>query len=293
MPSDRGSPWRRGRIDRRTGAAELLFGEMHEDAAIELAAFAPNSRVFAIASAGCTAFALSQRGFDVTAVDVNPAQLEYVEARLRGEPRRLGAVDRLLARARAAAPLVGWSHGKLRRFCDLDDTAYQQTFWRAELDTRRLRACLAVVLRPGVLGRVYAPEFTRVLPPAFDRILRRRLERGWRLHRNRENPYARQLLLGEPVAVAPAPIRVVHAEAAAYLERTSPGTFEAFALSNILDGTRPDYERRLLAAVRRAAAPNAVAVVRTLAEPARVEDAELAACDRSLLWGGVKVTPVG
>ena len=291
MTSD-GTPWSRGRIDRRADAAQLLFGEMHEDPEIELAAFPSGARVFCIASAGCTAFALAQRGFDVTAVDVNPAQVAYVEARLRGEPLRLGVVDRLLARTRSAAPVVGWSKEKLRRFCDLDDTERQEAFWRRELDTRRFRAFLAALFSPSVLRRVYAREFVRVLPPAFDRVLRSRLERGWRLHRNRGNPYARQLLLGEPVAVAPASVRVLLADAAAYLERAARGGFDAFALSNILDGTGPDYEQRLMRAVRSAAAPNAVAVIRTLGEATSVEEADCAARDRSLLWGGVKVTTV-
>ena len=77
-PDSEASPWRRGRLAARAGQPELLFGRMYEDRAIELEAFAAGGRVFCIASAGCTAFELAARGDDVTAVDVNPAQVSYV-----------------------------------------------------------------------------------------------------------------------------------------------------------------------------------------------------------------------
>src|SRR5687768_12321771 len=77
-PKPDATAWRRGRIDRRAGPPELLFGRMYEDSAVELGAFEPGGRVFCIASAGCTAFDLAGRGDDVTAVDINPAQVEYV-----------------------------------------------------------------------------------------------------------------------------------------------------------------------------------------------------------------------
>ena len=64
-------PWLRG------SGPRVLFGRMYEDPEIELAAFAPGSRVLAIASAGDTAAALAQAGHQVTAIDINPAQLEY------------------------------------------------------------------------------------------------------------------------------------------------------------------------------------------------------------------------
>ncbi|MBV8828569.1 MAG: DUF3419 family protein, partial [Acidobacteriaceae bacterium] len=60
--------------------ARILFGQMYEDSAIEMRAFRPGSRVFCIASAGDTAIALA-RDHNVTAVDINPAQLEYARKR--------------------------------------------------------------------------------------------------------------------------------------------------------------------------------------------------------------------
>ena len=61
------TPWEGGRIDRRTGGPELLFGQMYEDSAVELEAFEPGGRIFCIASAGCTSFDLAARGDEAMA----------------------------------------------------------------------------------------------------------------------------------------------------------------------------------------------------------------------------------
>ncbi|HXK24727.1 MAG TPA: DUF3419 domain-containing protein, partial [Myxococcota bacterium] len=103
--------------------------------------------------------------------------------------------------------------------------------------------------------------------------------------------------LGETTAPPPPPeakaIRFVHADAAAFLEGEPPGSFDGFTLSNIPDGTGPEYERRLLAAVERAAAPGAIAVLRSMREPEVDSRAEnKAAEDRAMLWGLVEVRSV-
>src|SRR5262249_62068384 len=85
----------------------VLFGRMYEDAAIELRAFAGRERVFAIASAGCTARALAAAGHRVTAVDVNPRQLGYARARADGAPGVEGTAGPLLAAARRSLGLIG------------------------------------------------------------------------------------------------------------------------------------------------------------------------------------------
>jgi S-adenosylmethionine:diacylglycerol 3-amino-3-carboxypropyl transferase len=66
--------WRRGPFRLRPRGP--IFGQTYEDSAIELRVFKPQSRVFAIAGAGCTARALAAAGHFVTAVDINARQLE-------------------------------------------------------------------------------------------------------------------------------------------------------------------------------------------------------------------------
>jgi Protein of unknown function (DUF3419) len=262
---------------------------MYEDSTLELTAFAPGSRVFCIASAGCTAFDLAARGDNVTAVDINPAQVEYVRRRIAGGPLGRGAVDRRLDRLRRLEPTLGWRRSVLERFCSLEQPDVQLDFWRRNLDTRRFRFALAAAFSPKWLRRVYASPFVAVLPPRFDRVLRDRLERGLGRHPNSRNPYAAALLLGRPREATPAPLRLETADAAEFLERCPPRSFDGLTLSNILDGADDAYGARLWAAVRRAAAPGAVAIIRSFGEPADDAEAERAAGDRSLIWGGIRV----
>lgn len=295
--SDAPSTWVHGRFDARKGPRQVLFGRMYEDAAIERAAFRPGSRVFCIASAGCTAMHLAG-SHEVTAVDVNPAQLEYARQRAAGAPVRRGTAERVMAAARAAGPLVGWRRSVLQRFLALDDPAEQVAFWRRHLHTRRFRLAFDGLLSLVALRTVYSKDLVSFLPPRFGAVLRRRLERGFARHGNRDNPHARALLLGDVTAgAAPcersASIRFVHAEAAAFLASAPAGSFDGFALSNILDGAREDFRQRLFASVRHAAAPGATVVLRSFAEPAvrGAEAGERAAADRSMLWGLVEVRP--
>ena len=125
--------------------------------------------------------------------------------------------------------------------------------------------------------------------------MRARLERGLGRHGNRTNPYLRALLLGE-AADPPPPaqarkIRLEQGDAAEGLERAPAASFDGFTLSNILDGADGAYRRRLFAAIRRAAAPDAVVVLRSFAEPRSPEARERAGADRSAIWGSVEVRP--
>jgi S-adenosylmethionine:diacylglycerol 3-amino-3-carboxypropyl transferase len=265
---------------------------MYEDPKLELEVFPAGARVFAVASAGCTAFALAERGRRVTAVDVNPAQVEYARSRLHGGPFVAGSADRLLARMRRFAALVGWSRPVLEGFCALEDVAEQRRAWSERLVTRRLRLVLAFVLRPLALRALYQPDFVSAVPSSFDRILLKRLERGFATHVNRDNPYVRQLLLGEgpsPHAVRHEHVDLLCSDAAVYLERAASASFDGFALSNILDGANSAYAERLFAAIRRAAAPGAKIVLRSLGEPTSAVDSQWAARDRALIWGSIRV----
>lgn len=289
------TPWASGRLDRRTGPKKILFGRMYEDAAVELEAFAPGTPVFCIASAGCTALRLAEQ-HEVTAVDINPVQLEYARTREAGAPMRRGAAERLVAVGRALLAPFGWRRGTLAAFLALEDPAAQIAFWRRHLDTRGFRCATDVLFSMTWLRVVYAAPFLSVLPERFGHVMRARLERCFGAHANRTNVYARALLAGDlidsPAGHRRSPIRFECADAAGYLERCRPACFAGFTLSNILDGVPAEYRTRLFAAVRRAATPDAVVVLRSFAEPPVPTPTNVAARDRSILWGIVDVRRV-
>jgi len=269
---------------------------MHEDWALEARVFPRGSRVFAIASAGTTAFRLAARGDQVTTVDASAAQVAYVEKRLEGSPIEDGAIDRLLARGRRLLWRIWAGEREIVEFLLLEDAAQQVHFWRRRLDTLPFRGALALALHPRVLRWHYAKPFVKTLPRRFAKEVRERLEEGFARHPNRTNPFAWRLLLGRdppgsPPFELPPPgsVRVVHAEAAQYLEGCPPASFDAFTLSNILDGAGPSYRARLFAAVRRAARPEAAVVLRSFSEPPADLRTNRAEEDRSLLWGVVDV----
>ncbi len=287
--------WGRGRFDARQGPRNVLFGRMYEDASIELGAFPPGGRVFCIASAGCTAMVLSPC-HEVVAVDINPLQLAYAERRFAGDRGTPGSAERLMAVGRSFAPLVGWWPSRVRTFLDLVDTAEQIGYWRRYLDTQRFRASMDGLLSLTALRVVYAAAFLDLLPPHLGAVMRARMTRCFAQHPNRDNPYARALLLGELSTSPPPPqakdIRLVHADAATFLEQQPTASFTGFALSNILDGAETAYGERLFAAVRRAAAPGAILVLRSFREAADALPTNRAADDRAMLWGIVDVRPV-
>lgn len=289
--SDVSSPWTGGRL-RGRGAPRLLFGATYEDVAIEQAAFDGHTEVFAVGGAGDTALALAAGDRRVVAIDVNTTQVDYLRARHRGAPRQPGTADRLLGLARALAPLAGWRRSRLRRFLELGDVTTQRRVFDHLLDTARFRAVVDLGLAPATLLRAYAPAFVDFLPPSFGATVRARLRRGFGTHANRSNPYARLLLLGEPPSVPRPPsdhLEIRHAEAVAYLESQPAGRFDAFALSNVLDGPPTSVHLRLADAVRHAATADATVVLRTLRAPVDADGAASAARDRAMIWGSIAV----
>lgn len=287
------TPWEAGRFDRRAGPRKVLFGQMYEDVGIERAAFAPGARVFGIASAGDTPMALSV-AHEVTAIDINPVQLDYARERLAGAPALTGTAEGVMGLGRGAMALFGWRRPVLERFLELDDVAAQSEAWRTQLDTRGFRLATDLLLSISGLKAVYASPFLAILPAHFGRVMRGRLARCFATFANRTNPYARVLLLGglpPPTAFEPGRIRLVGGDAAGFLEQCAPASFDAFTLSNILDGAPAGYRRRLFAAVRHAAAPGAQVVLRSFAEPTHATPYDAAGRDRSILWGVVDVRP--
>jgi S-adenosylmethionine:diacylglycerol 3-amino-3-carboxypropyl transferase len=293
------TPWRAGRLDARGGRQKLLFGRVYEDHAIERAAFPRGGKIFCIASAGCTALALSS-DHEVVACDINPAQIDYVRRRLAGGGRERGTADQIMAFMRWLMPLAGWRRRELEAFLALDEPKAQVSCFRNQLDTWRFRAGLKIALSPLWLRGAYSPALLQALPPSFDTVLRRRMERCFALHPNRTNPYAHALLvgndvnIGEAMALGAVPSRIELAveDAAHYLERCSVSTFDGFSLSNILDGVDDLYRERLFAAIRRAAKRGASVVLRSFGEPPPNLSTNLAERDRSMLWGLVDVRPV-
>ncbi|HVA18182.1 MAG TPA: DUF3419 domain-containing protein [Candidatus Dormibacteraeota bacterium] len=286
--------WQAGRLGWSHGAPRLLFGRVYEDAEIEQAAFRGKGRVFCIASAGDTAIQLANE-HEVVACDINPAQLAYAQRRANGGALETGEAERGMNCARAFMPLVGWRTGVLRAFLALSDVAEQMDFWRKHLDTWRFRAGFDALMSAPILRAMYARRFLSFLPAKFGAVLRKRLERGFARHSNASNPYARALLLGESgkdFHARKRNLRFILADAASGLESCPQRFFDAFTLSNILDGAHADYGMRLVRAMRRAASEDAVVVLRSFAEPPPGIDSNRAACDRSMLWGVVEVRSI-
>lgn len=291
------TPWVRGRFDAFSLKQSILFGRMYEDTDIEASVLPAGGRVFCIASAGDNARALSKRHASVVAVDINPVQLDYAKERLGGLPARRGTAERVMAAFRRLLPLAGVSKRTLRDFLDLDDTGAQLDFWNTRLKTRRFVAGFKGLLSITGLKAFYASPFLANLPPHFGAVMLARLDRCFALHPNRTNPFARALFLGEAGPVegpAPSSIELLCTDAAGYLEAQPRASFTGFTLSNILDGAPPAYAARLMAAVEHAAAPNAVMVLRSFADPSAEQLADnLAARDRSMIWGVVEAKTVG
>jgi S-adenosylmethionine:diacylglycerol 3-amino-3-carboxypropyl transferase len=267
---------------------------MYEDPTIELEAFRPGSRVLCIASAGCTAMKLAPH-HEVVAVDINPVQLAYAERRFDGDPGFRGRAERVMDFMRFFGPLAGWWPSRVRAFLELSNPIEQMRYWKRELNTWRFRAAVDGLFSVTTLRSVYAPRLLDFLPKRLGAVMRGRMERCFSRHPNANNPYARSLLLGELSSERPPPqakdVRLVHADAAGFLESEPPGSFEGFTLSNILDGVDDAYRQRLFAAVKRAAAPGAVTVIRNFGEADANSPANRAMDDRAMLWGTLLVKP--
>lgn len=278
--------WQRG--------SRLLFGQMYEDVEIEMRAFPPGSRLFSIASAGCSAIALSQM-HKVTAVDINPIQLEYARLRAWGAPAERGVAERAMQMGRRLMAVGGWTPASLEQFVELSDCSEQLDFWNGRLNRPLFRTLFDTLISSALLAvRYCAPDQTFLPKLRFGPFLRKRLERGFARYPNCRNPYARRLVAGhltENQGRFGRQIRFEHADAAGFLEACPAASFDAFSLSNIVDGVTQEYSRRLFAAIRHAGSPDAVAVLRSFRESDNPTASEMAAQDRAMIWGSIYVCP--
>jgi S-adenosylmethionine:diacylglycerol 3-amino-3-carboxypropyl transferase len=271
----------------------LLFGQMYEDVNLELRAFPTRSRVFCIASAGCTAIALSAH-HQVTAVDLNPAQVEYARQRAAGAPRKWGLLDRIMRVQRKTLVLAGWTATRLERFLSFENCADQLAYWQTHLNTLRFRTAFDCKLAgDGLAVRLFTGD--RNFPGLrLGIIVRRRLECGFARHANRTNPYVQRLFGNEfaPAETPPMhPIRFETANAVDFLNAMPANSFDAFSLSNIADVAAPAFRIRLIEAVQHAASPGAIVVLRSFGEPRNSTEAEWAVQDRAMLWGSIQIVP--
>lgn len=297
LASPPATPWAAGRLH-GGGSATLLFGRMFEDPVVELTALRDRPRVLSIASAGDVATALAAAGHDVSAIDINPIQIAYVQQRLDGGPVRTGQADRLLAAGRGVLRAAGWSRRRLERLAAMSDPAAQVDEWR-RLTSGPSGAALRALLVPSALRLGYRDDFARSIAN-LRHDLPRRIEQGMAVHGNAQNPWAQLLLTGRwptPYAAATprravGSLRLEVADVATHLEGVPAGSYDGFALSNVLDGAPAGYRQRLMAAVDHAAAPGAVVVLRTLATGS-VSEKAAAIRDRALLWGGLQISMVG
>jgi hypothetical protein len=146
-----------------------------------------------------------------------------------------------------------------------------------------------------VLRTFYSAELLKLLPENLGEVMRYRMERCFAHHINKYNPYIRTLLLGDlnPEQVPPEAknIKLVESDALHYLENVPPESFNGFSLSNILDGADTVYQQKLFAAVKKAAAPGAIMVLRSFNSILLDSKQNSAGEDRSMLWGSVLVIP--
>ncbi len=261
------------------GKPRLLFGRMFEDPEIELAAFRPASRIFAIASGGDMAITLANAGHHVVAADLNPAQIEYVGERLRGAAPRPGRIDGALRNGL----LFAGKRQERERFCAMTDPEEQVRYWREHLESPLLRFLMRLATSRFLLRRTYSDQVIDSIPPRFDLEVLARLRRGFGTYPNAENPFVRGYLLGDlsPVRFTGGSLELVTSGAAEYLETVPAKSFDGFTLSNIFDGAGPDYSNRLLRAVKNAAVPSATTAIRRFAGHNGLE--------RSLIWGAVEI----
>lgn len=290
------TPWRSGTLA-RGGRSRVLFGWSYEDERIELEAFGLPGRVCVIAAAGETAAACAAVGHEVTAVDINPRQLDYCAQRLSGSPATHGLAELGMAAGRSivAGLVPGWRRTELIRALAASEPADAARYWHDRLDTGAFPALLRSLIGPGgVVLRVLDPDLASSVPRRFDQVIRARLGGGLARHGLRGNRFAWRLLTGtdDPHWRLTTTNRVtlVTADVVEHLEQVPRGHYTGISLSNVLDGAAPGFAAKLRLAAVRALDPDGAIVLRSFADRT---DPGLARADASMIWGRVAVIRPG
>ncbi len=281
-----------------------MFGQVREDVGVErwlVSRHGAVGRAVVIASAGCTAISLldlvSER---LTAVDINPAQVEFVRWKVElmrrvelGKFRRelfdgrraranSGIVDRILATLRWLLHVGVHSRGFVEDFLRMDSVPNQARRFDAEWDTWRWRLATEVAFNPLALRAGYGGEVARALPGSLAQLVRSRVRRTLTGFPANSNGYAWQSLAGRPGAgEAGLPYFAREAEyarlrarlgkldfacadVAAWLRGQPAESIDFFGLSNVLELTGAERTRGLLREVERTARSGAVVCLRSI-----------------------------
>lgn len=296
------TPWSKGNLGRGRHP-RILFGVSYEDERIELEEFGNPDRICVIAASGETAAACAAAGHEVTAVDINPVQLDYAQARLASGRSRLGTAEQGMRVARSAlGPIVpGWRWSRLGPVLAEADGEQAVDYWRRALNTGAFRRLLALGLRPtSLIVRTLQPEFARFLPRQFDQIILQRMEQGLARHGMAQNRYAWRMLAGREMPGWTLPLEHENPDAGGsvswlqadvldHLESVPAGHYGGVSLSNVLDGASFAYGRRLRQAASRAVRPGGAVVLRSFAPPGSAGPGR-AADDAAMLWGSISTT---
>jgi hypothetical protein len=315
------TPWAKGSLHRFGKRDRLLFGATYEDPLIELAALKACENVLCISGAGDTVRALAANGHNVTALDINGAQIAYAVDRTNGGPFRRGAAERVMAIGRTILRTGGWSPSRIDSFVGANNIEAQLEQWRA-LTGGTSGVLLRTLLSPARLAAAFQPQFVSLVGPGFSDRLLTTLTAALSQSVNCYNPFVPLLFQGRPAtttAVAPTQteprrgrLTFLHTDAVAYLSSLEAGTFDGASLSNIGDGAPTQFHESLNLALQHAVRPGSPVVVRSMGDlsklgstrqlgvlaalagdspdPDRLRAVQvLAATDRSLIWSGVEV----
>lgn len=274
----------------------LSFAVVREDAELEAALVERSGAraALVVASGGCTALSLGARFADltVTAFDINPAQLAHVRAKAHaardGDLAALdvgvddehalnqrGEFEKLFRLLRAGFEQLVAPRDELARFFCPAGAASPPDAERAALVDRWTASpywapLFASVFHGAMLQAMFGPAATQHAEPgSYPGYFQRVFERGLRRPDAPRNPFLQHVLLGrylpgdEPPYVR-GPVREPELLLGSLPAVPDLGRFQLYSLSNVLDWSDDDTASAWGDAVRAAARPGSVVLLRQL-----------------------------